>query len=205
MSRSSITAAATMVFVLTGNAAVCAAERTEDRLGDAVGDAPDIVAVTFDQPEGEPRVSVSLEFAEDSPFDTDMETYTDVVFIHLHVDPEAVNTVQFETEDEYDYIIGTHAVQLPIFLESGGMLYETTGMSTLHENVVDVEVDGTAVTWTVDRALIGDPDTISWAVLAGVESEDAEDSFDVSPNEGEPWGVYELTDAATEGVEDPAG
>ncbi|MGD8485090.1 MAG: hypothetical protein PVH07_00500, partial [Chloroflexota bacterium] len=68
--------------------------------------------------------------------------------------------------------------------------------STLHENVVDVEVEGTTVTWTVDRALLGDPDVISWAVLAGVEEEAEEMSFDVSPNEGEPWGVYELTEAA---------
>jgi len=198
MSRSLSIAAGAMALALVGSSAVCASERTEDPLGDAIGDAPDIVAVTFSQPGDEPRVSVSIEFAEDSPFDSDMETYTDVVFIHLHVDPQAVNTIQFDTEDEYDYIIGTHAVQLPFFVESGGMLYETAGLSELHENVVDVEVDGETVTWTVDRALIGDPDMISWAVLAGVEIEDAEEmSFDVSPNEGEPWGVYELSQAET--------
>ena len=157
MSRSWIIAAGTMVLVLAGSSAVCATERTADPLGDAIGDAPDIVAVTFDQPADEPRVSVSLEFAEDSPFDSDMETYTDVVFIHLDVDPELVNTVRFETEDEYDYIIGAHAVQLPIFVESGGMLYETAGLSELYENVVDVVVDGSTITWTVDSALIGDP------------------------------------------------
>jgi hypothetical protein len=203
MSRSWIIAAGTMALVLAGSSAVCAAERTEDPPGDVIGDAPDIVAVTFSQPEDEPRVSVSIEFAEDPPLETDMETYTDVVFIHLDVDPETIQTIQFETEDdEYDYIIGTHAVQLPIFVESGGMLYETAGLSEVHENVVDVEVDGTTITWTVDLALIGDPDMISWAVLAGVEMDDAEEmAFDVSPNEGEPWGLYVITPEAVAGTE----
>jgi hypothetical protein len=202
MSRSWIIAAGAMALVLAGSSAVCATERTGDPLGDVIGDAPDIVAVTFSQPDDEPRISVSIEFAEDSPFDTDMETYTDVVFIHLAVDPEAVQTVQFETEDEYDYIIGAHAVQLPILVESGGMLYETAGLSELYENVIDVAVDGTTITWTVDRALIGDPDKISWAVLAGVEMEDAEEmAFDVSPNEGEPWGLYVITPEAVAATE----
>lgn len=203
MSRSWSIVAAAMSLALAGSSAVFASERTEDPRGDVIGDAPDIVAVTFSQPEDEPRVSLSIEFAGDPPLETDMETYTDVVFIYLDVDPQAVSTIQFDTEDEYDYIIGTHAVQLPIFVGSGGMLYETTGLGQVHENVVDVEVDGATVTWTVDRELIGDPDIISWAVLAGVEIEDtaetsedtAEASFDVCPDEGEPWGVYQLTEA----------
>lgn len=202
MSRSWIIAAGTMALVFAASSAVCAAERTEDPLGDVIGDAPDIVAVTFSQPEDEPRVSVSIEFAEDPPLETDMETFSDVVFIHLDVDPEAAQTIQFDTEDEYDYIIGTHAVQLPIFVETGGMLYETAGLSQVHENVVDVAVDGSTITWTVDRALIGDPDTISWAVLAGVEMEDAEEmAFDVSPNEDEPWGLYVITPEAVAAAE----
>ncbi|MGD8485884.1 MAG: hypothetical protein PVH07_04515, partial [Chloroflexota bacterium] len=105
MSRSWTITAGAIVLALAGSSAVCAAERTEDPLSDAIGDAPDIVAVTFSQPEDGSRVSVSIQFAGDPPLKTDMEISTDVVFIYLHVDPEAVNTIQFETEDEYDYII----------------------------------------------------------------------------------------------------
>ena len=156
MRKSWIIGAGTMALLLAGSSTICATERIEDPLGDVVGDAPDIAAVTFSQPEGEPRVSLSIEFAAEPPLETDEETYTDLVWIHLDVDPETAQTIQFETEDdEFDYIIGTAAVQLPLFLETGGML----------EGFV----------------------------------------FDVSPNEGEPWGVYELAGAAIEDGGDAAG
>ncbi len=189
--------AAAMALVLAGSGTVCATERVEDPVGDAVGEAPDIVAVTFNEPEGEPRVSVSVEFAGDPPLETDPETYTDVVFINLDCDPVTAQTVAFGVEDDVDSIIGAHAVQLPGFVESGGMVFEVAGPSKVHEGVVDVEVDGPTVTWTLDRSVIGDPEVIAWAVLAGVEVEDAEEmAYDVSPNDGEPWGVYELTEAS---------
>lgn len=194
------------VLALPGSASVCAVEneattlpgdqpsRFEDPVGDAVGAAPDIVAVTVSEPDAGPVVAISVEFASEPPLRTDMETYTDVIFIGLSSDPDAELTVKLQSEGETDYVVGTHAVTLPGELESGGNLYVAEGMSEVYWHVVDVSLDGSTVTWMVDRKLIGDPDVLSWAVLVGVEREDAtEEEYDACPDVGEPQGVYTLT------------
>lgn len=91
-----------------------------------------------------------------------------------------------------DYILGAHAVGLAQTLDSGGMLNVTAG--GIYWYVVDVSLEGSTMTWTIDRKLIGDPDVLSWGVIAGVERETAtEEGYDSCPDEGEPRGVYALS------------
>jgi hypothetical protein len=169
------------------------ASRFEDAVGDAGGDAPDIVAVIISEPDEGPVLAISVEFASEPPLRTDMETYTDVVFVDLVCDPEAPLTVEVE-EHETDYVFGTHGVTLERDAESGAHLYVAEGASDLYWHVVDVSVDGPTIRWTIDRKLLGDPDVLSWAVLVGVEREDAtEEEYDTCPDLGEPRGVYTLT------------
>lgn len=185
-----------IALVLGGSGAVGAAERIEDAVRDAVGGAPDIVAVTVSEPDHGPLIAVSVEFADDPPLDTDWENYTDVVFIDLACDPEVALLVEDSNaaDDPTDYIFGAAAVQLPEYLESGGHLYVSAGLSDVYYHVVDVEIDGKTVTWTVDRKLLGDPDVLSWVVLAGIDQEEPpQDAYDLCPDEGLPRGVYTLT------------
>lgn len=194
-SRPSVPAMVAMVamLVLAGGSAAVAAERYEDAVGDATGSAPDIVACTISEPDDGPVVAISVEFASEPPLETDMETYTDVVFIDLASDPDPALT----DEENTDYIFGAHAVTLPEYLGSGAHLHVAEGPGDLYWHVVDVAIDGSTVTWTVDRKLIGDPDLLSWHVLAGVEREEgaeaAEDEWDECPDGSR--GSYTLTKA----------
>jgi hypothetical protein len=199
MSRTWIIPAMVIALALAGGGVVSATEpdegqRIDDPVGDATGTAPDIVACTISEPDG-PLVSIDVEFASEPPISTDMETYTDVIFIDLAVDPEGDMETLEEARDETDFIIGTHAVTLPEALERGGHMYPTAEGSELYWNVVDVAVEGPTITFSVDRKLLGDPDVISWHVLATVErGEDAEvseESGDECPNDSR--GTYELT------------
>jgi len=216
MTRMSIgLSVATAIALASGNAMSAAgaelsleengpATRHEDPVGDATGDAPDIVACTISEPDDGPVVAISVEFASEPPLETDMETYTDVVFIGLVTDPEATPTLEAQGEgkdeasaDETDNIFGAHAVTLPEYLESGAHLYVAEGTSDLFWHV-DVAVDGPLVTWTLDRKLIGDPDMLSWHVLAGVEREEtadgeSDDESDECPDDSR--GTYTLKKA----------
>ena len=99
MTRMSIgLSVATAIALASGNAMSAAgaelsleengpATRHEDPVGDATGDAPDIVACTISEPDDGPVIAISVEFASEPPLETDMETYTDVVFIGLVTDP----------------------------------------------------------------------------------------------------------------------
>ncbi len=169
-------------------------QHVDDPLGDATGTAPDIVACSISEPDG-PTVSISVEFASEPPITTDMETYTDVIFVDLAVDPEGAMATTEQAREETDFIIGTHAVTLPEALERGGHMYPTAEGSELFWHVVDVAVEGPTITFAVDRELLGDPDVISWHVLAGIErgegEEEPEESFDDCPNDSR--GTYELT------------
>jgi len=205
MSRTWTALAAATLLAAAGGSIVAATESYEDPADDATGDAPDIVTCTISEPDDGPVVAISVEFASEPPLGTDMETYTDVVFIDLVTDPEPTPTPKAQGADEddpnadqTDYIFGAHAVTLPEYLESGAHLYATEGTSDLFWHVVDVAVDGPTVTWTLDRKLIGDPDVLSWHVLAGVEREetenaDSEDAFDECPDDSR--GTYTLKKA----------
>lgn len=175
--------------------------RLEDPDGDAVGGAPDIVAVTVSEPEDGPLVAVSVEFASEPPLGTDMATYTDVVFVDLICDPEETLTVGLEGQSETDYIFGTHGVTLERDVAEGSHLFVAHDEGHLIWHVVDVDVEGSTVTWTIDRSLLGDPDVLSWVVLVGVEREEgtteegAEEEYDTCPDVGQPRGVYTLRKA----------
>lgn len=99
------------VFMVAGGSAVSAADHYTDPVGDAGGSAPDIVACTLSESEDGPLVTISVEFAEEPP----LETYTDVVFIDLAADSDP----ELSDEDNTDYIVGVHAVGLPLLLDSG--------------------------------------------------------------------------------------
>jgi hypothetical protein len=197
MRMTSIVVISAAALVLTGAGSAAAAERYQDPVGDATGAAPDIVAVTIEDPEDMPVVSVSVEFASEPPLDTDEETWTDAVFISLVADPDTgpdgrpLSRVALVDPDA-DYTIGAHGVTLPQYLEAGGHLVVSGG--DLYWFVVDVAVEGPTVTWNLDRKLIGDPDELAFGVIAGVERDDAtEEEYDVFPDEDEPLALYTFT------------
>jgi hypothetical protein len=189
--------AMTMALLLALSTAAAGAERHEDAVGDAVGMAPEIVAVTVAETDIPPLVSISVEFASEPPLRTDEETYTDVVMIGLLADPEVdsdgqptdrVVLAQFAA----DYIIGTHGMMLPTELDSGASLLGVEDGSHYWQ-VVDVAVHGPTVTWSVDRQLIGSPRSLGVLVVAGIESEDATElEYDIFPEIDEPFALFEL-------------
>jgi hypothetical protein len=197
MFRTSIAVVSAAVFVLAGAGPASAAETYQDSVGDATGDAPDIVAVTIEDSGDMPVVGISVEFASEPPLGTDGETWTDVVFIGLVTDPEIGPDGRPESrvalvDPDADYTIGAHGVSLPQYLEAGGHLVVSGG--DLYWFVVDVAVEGPTVTWNLDRKLIGDPDVLAFGVIAGVERDDAtEEEYDVFPDEGEPLALYTFT------------
>ena len=83
------------VLLIAQPAAVAGAERHEDAVGDALGGAPDIVAVTVDEPEG-PVLRFSVEFASEPPLAFD-ETHTDLLWLALDTKDE----VSFPELDGY--------------------------------------------------------------------------------------------------------
>lgn len=199
MSRTCSTVALVAALALLGAAPASATETFQDPLGEVIGTGPDIVAVTIEDSEDIPVVSISVEFAEEPPLDTDRETWTDVIFIGLVTDPETdadgrpLNRVAIADFDA-DYIVGAHGMTLPDYLDSGGHLVVYEGGDDLYWLVVDVAVDGPTVTWSLDRKLIGDPATMALQAIVGVESDDAsEEEYDVFPDEGEPYAIYEFS------------
>lgn len=175
-------------------------ERSEDPIGDAVGASPDIVAVTVSEPEGAPTLRFDVEFAAEPPFRTDATTPMDVVFISIATDPAEPPTVALAMGEEVDYAIGTHGATLPDFLETGGHLFESGEHGDLWWHVVDVASEGPTLSFTLDRKLIGDPSTVAWAVLVGVEGDRVEEDesatqdeqYDTHPEVGQPFAVYVL-------------
>jgi len=179
-------ALATSLIMVGGNVAV-AAERFEDAIGDALGDAPDIVAVTVDD-EDSPLVSISIEFGEERPFGSDMETWTDAIFVIMAADP-AVDERGYLVSGA-GYVTGTHAVQLDTHVDSGAILLTPNAML---EDTVDVAVDGPVLTFTLDSGLMDSPPDLYFQILVGVERyEDGEEvtageeEGDMFPDEGEP-------------------
>ncbi len=137
-----------LMIATTGAAG--AQERYEDAVGDAKGVAPDIVAVTLSEPEGS-LVSIDVEFASAPPLGTDGETWTDVLFVGLTAEPD--NDLLGDSEHTM-YMFGAHATRLPLLVSEGGTLF---GPQDMYWRVIDVAVDGSTVSFTLDRKLIGDP------------------------------------------------
>ncbi len=159
------------LLVGTGGSFAVAEDRFEDALGDATGDAPDIVAVTVDEPDGEPTIRFAIDVAPERPFGSDMETWTDVVFLILSDAP----TVDERGILEGGFTTGVHGVNLAAQEQDGAML---STMDELWWYVVDVDADEDTLTFTFDHKLIGSPTDLYWQVLMGVERFDGSDEGD---------------------------
>ena len=187
MRTTSVFAATAATLLLSCPALGGGTEPYEDTAGDATGASPDIVSVQVDEPEGESTVRFAVEFAQDPPLGTDMETWSDVVFLLMAAD---------DTVDERGilagdvYTTGTHGVTLEPMLDSGALLVTP---DTMLWRVVDLAVDGPVLSFTLDRQLLGDPLELHWQLLVGVERDQpVGDEGDLYPDEGEPPALYRL-------------
>ena len=179
MRRTWLVMVAVAALVLDGGGAVAAGQRYEDAVGDVIGDAPDIVAVTVEEAEYGPLFSISVEFGPERPFGSDMATYTDVIFVEMAAEPTVDERGIMQSG--IGYLTGTHGVTLKMQAEAGAHLLTPTGM---YEQVVDVAVEGPVLTFTLDRQLIDSPRDLYFQVLVGVErGEEVEgtDEGDVYP------------------------
>lgn len=181
--------AITLALVLAGISAAGAAERYEDAVGDVVGSAPDIVAVTVSEPEGESTIRFDIEFTNEPPLSTGMETWTDVLFLIMSADADVDDRGILSGEL---YSTGTHGVTLESQLDSGALLNTP---ETMYWYVVDLDTDGPVLAFTLDRQLLSNPLDLYWQVLVGVEREEegqGEAEGDLYPDEGEPPAVYRI-------------
>lgn len=193
MRRSCILSAVAAVLLAASPALGSAPERFEDAVGDTVGDAPDIVAVTVSEGEGSSTVRFEIELVPERPFGTDMETWTDVLFIFMS---EVADVDERGIMSSDGYITGTHGVTLDHQCDVGAMLVTPEGM---YEHVVDVEAVDDTIAFTFDRKLMGSPLDLYFQVLLGVErdlsgwdEEEGEDEGDTYPEIGEPPAHYRL-------------
>ncbi len=177
MHRMCIFAAVAAVLLSASPALGAGAERYEDAVGDAVGDSPDIVAITVSEPEDGPTIRFQIELAPERPFGTDMETWTDTVFILMSHKPDVDERGILASDP---YTTGTHGVTLPMQEQTGALLVTESDM---YWNVVDVDAAGSVLTFTLDRKLIGSPLDLYWQVLLGVER--FEDDAEGDEGEGE--------------------
>ena len=172
-----------MALALVSGGTGLADERYEDAVGDALGDAPDVVTVMVDEPGG-PVLSFAVEFASEPPLEAD-ETHTDFLWLAMDTDPD----VAFPELDGYS--IGVLGGTLPGELETGGHLLAG---SDLYWHVVDVAVDGPAVTYRLDRKLLGDPTELYFRVYsAALHGSLYTEQTDFYPGEDEPPALYTLS------------
>lgn len=193
MRRTSIIAALAAALLTTSPALGSAPERFEDATGDALGDAPDIVAVTVSEGEDEPTIRFEIELAPGRPFGTDMETWTDVLFIFMS---EVADVDERGIMSSDGYITGTHGVTLDLQCDVGAMLVTPEGM---YWHVVDVETAEDMIAFTFDRKLMDSPLDLYFQVLLGVErdltgwgDEEGEDEGDTYPELDQPPAHYRL-------------
>jgi hypothetical protein len=190
MRRTWLAVSMTAALVLAAASAAVASERYEDAVGDVIGDAPDIVAVTIDEAENGPLFSISVEFGEERPFGTDMETYTDVIFVGMGAAPDVDE--RGIMDDATTFLTGTHGVTLQREMDHGAHLVTPERM---YWQVVDVAVDGPVLTFTLDRQLIDSPLDLYFQILVGVErGEEAEgtDEGDTYPELDQPPATFPL-------------
>ena len=178
------------LLVLAGGSTAAATERFDDAVGDVVGDAPDIVAVTVSEPDEGSLIRFEIEFTRERPFGTDMDTWTDGIFV-LMADQPALDERGILAEGHY--LTGTHGITLPMQEQTGAFLLTPTDMYTY---VVDVDSAGPLLVFTFDRKLMEDPRELHFQVLVGTERdgapEGAEPEGDMYPDEGEAPAYYAL-------------
>ncbi len=190
MRRAWILPAVTAALMATGGVALGSEpQRYEDAVGDATGDSPDIVAVTVSEPDEGPLIRFAIELTPERPFGTDLETWTDTVFIIMSSEP-TTDDRGILTGDHYT--TGTHGVTLAMQEQTGAFLVTEADM---YYYVVDVDATGPVLTFTFDHKLIDSPLDLYWQVLLGVERDDSaegEMEGDIYPEEGEPPAHYHL-------------
>ena len=153
----------------------------QDPVGDvAGGSGPDFVACGASEP-FDSLVSYIFEFAAEPPLSYDLETMsTDELFVA--VSPRA--DADFD-EGDFEYALIVHGATLPRDAETGAGLYDSTRAEgdEVFWRVVDVAVDGSTLTLSVDRKLIGDPDTVYFMAGASREGQEETTVYDVCPDE----------------------
>ena len=174
---------AAVALALACTSATVADEHFEDAGGDALGDAPDLVAVTVSEPEG-PLLSFRIEFASEVRLEAD-GAGMDILWLALDTDPE----VTFPELDGYS--MASVGAMLPGELETGGHLLAG---NDLYWRVVDLALDGAAITFSVDRKLLGDPDGLYFRVYsAALQGSLYTEQVDHFPEVDEPPARYTLS------------
>jgi len=177
------TAGLTIGLVAMSTSAAIGAERYEDAVGDALGDAPDLVAVEVDEPAG-PVLNFSVVFASAPPLAGDAET-TDILWLALDTDPQ----VSFPELDGFSLM--TMGRWLPRDEQTGSNLLAG---DELYWHVVDVDSDGPVVTFSLDRKLLGDPSELWFRVYsATLRGSLYTEETDVYPADDEPAAHYTLS------------
>jgi hypothetical protein len=180
------------VAMLAGSPALGAGpERYEDAIGDSVGDAPDIVAITVSAPDDEPTMRFDVELAPGRLFGTDGETWSDVIFIGMAGNDRTDGRGLL---DDGVYITGTHGITLDLQCDTGAMLLTP---ESLYWYVVDVDTSDDTLSFTLDRKLIDAPPDVYFQVQVGVERDltgsnesEGEVEGDVYPELGQPPAHY---------------
>lgn len=162
----------------------------QDPVGDvAGGSGPDFVACGVSEP-WESLVSFTFEFAAEPPLSYDLETWsTDELFVA--VSPRA--DADF-LKGDFEYALIVHGATLPSDAETGSGLYDSTRAEgdEVYWRVVDIAVDGSTLTLSVDKKLIGDPDTVYFMAGASREGQEETEVYDVCPDEEVGPLAYEL-------------
>ncbi len=144
----------------------------EDPVGDVPGGAgPDFLSCSIAEP-WQSLVSFTFEFAAEPPLSYDVETMsTDELWVGLSADPAAV------FPDDITHVLVVHGATLEQEAVSGAPLFDATLTEgdPVFWGVVDVEVEGTILTLTVDRKLVGDPDDLYFVGIASTEGQEGGD------------------------------
>ena len=173
-----VIAVAVMAAAITS--ATAASEHYSDPVGDAIGAAPDIVAVTVDEPEG-PVLRISVEFSE-APSHGTGEIGSDVPWLVFDTDPD----VSFPELDGYSItVLGLSRPEAPV--ASANLMVG----DELYWHVVDVDAAESTIAFRVDRKLLGDPDELYFRIYsAALEETLYTEQIDLYPEDGEPPAVY---------------
>jgi len=157
----------------------------EDPAGDVPEGAPDLISCGVSEP-WESLVRFELEFATDPPLSYDVETWTtDELWVMVATEPGAA------MPEDLEYALIVHGATLSEAAETGSGLFDATAAEgeEVFWNVVDVEVDGPTIALSVDRKLLGDPDSFAFFAMVATEGTDEHDSC---PDEEVGPGAYEL-------------
>lgn len=182
MPRMWLAGCVSIALVVASASASLGLERYEDAVGDAIADAPDVVEVEVDEPEG-PVLSFRVTFATE-PWAAG-ENGAAMLWLVLDDEPE----VTFPELDGFSLMTLTDT--LPNDRVMGGHLLAG---DVLYWHVVDVAVDGPTVTFRLDRKLLGDPPDLWFRVYsAALHDSLYTEEVDHFPDECGPPALYRLS------------